>query len=356
MSVKSVLSFIRPEILALKKYQSAKDLGGTGDVISLSANENPFCFEAGKQYNRYPDLQDDALLKCLSDLYGIPENYILHSRGSSEMIELIIKLFCRPFTDKAIVCSPTYMMYPKVMELNGIQCVDVPLKDNLQLDVPRLIEQGKKPENKVILIPNPNAPLGHLMNPRDIQEVVEALQDDCYVVVDEAYIEFTQAESLIPLIAQYPNLGILRTLSKYYGLADLRCGCFIGVPEIRDYLFNILSPYAIPKVISRLALKALSPQYRDFYQRAKACIVHERQRLTAALKEMPFIDKVYDSQTNFILITTAYRDELFHFLCAQGIMTRPQEAQVKNSLRVSIGTPQENDCFLTACRQFTPNR
>ncbi|HSQ97561.1 MAG TPA: histidinol-phosphate transaminase [Rickettsiales bacterium] len=342
MSIENILNLIRPEIRKIEQYKSAKNNNFSGNLISMSANENPFCFKENENYNRYPELLSKELIERMAKIYGVlPEN-LIYGRGSSEIIELLIKVFCTPYKDSAIICSPTFIMYEKILEISSVNCKNIKLNDNFQLNVEKIIEEGKDKNTKLIIIPNPNAPLGHFMNKNDLLKIIDELQNDCYIVIDEAYIEFTDKESYIKYINKYDNICILRTLSKYYGLAGLRIGSFIGNKEIRNIISRVLPPYSTPAVCYNIALEALEDKNQKFFIKNKNTIIEEREKIYKKLKELPFIENIYPSETNFILFTSKNRDEIINYLANNGILIRPQESEIKNSARISIGSPEDN--------------
>lgn len=346
---KSVLDLIRPEFRKMKRYVAPRS---GKNIISMSANENPYCFMENENYNRYPELESKELKDRLANIYNVSPENIIYGRGSSEMIELLVKLFCIPFKDSAIICSPTYMMYPRVLEVESINCLNVELKEDLQLNVDEIIKNGKRADVKIVFIPNPNAPLGHTINKNDILKIVEELQNDCFVVVDEAYIEWTEEESLTKYLKEYSNLGILRTLSKYYGLANLRVGSFIADEEIVDNMAKLLAPYSTSSVVSKIAIDALDSKYFDFYEKNKEMVLFWKDKIIEELKKLNFVEKVFESKTNFITFISKYSDELFRYLDENNIIIIPQEAQIHNSLRISVGLPEENKKLIELLRNF----
>ena len=351
MTIENILKLIRPEFLEMNKYIPPKTGFNNGEkIISLSANENPYCFKEDEDYNKYPDLESKNLKNKLSTIYNISQENILCGRGSSEMIELLTKLFCTPFKDKAIICSPTYMMYPRVLKIEGVECIDIKLKDNLQLDKEKIIEVGKNKDVKLIFIPNPNAPLGHIMNKDDILHIAKELENDCCIVIDEAYIEWTDAESFIPYIENYNNICVLRTLSKYYGLANLRIGVFVGHEEIKNNLEKIMSPYSIPSVVSNIAVEALDEKYFGFYKKNKELVLFWKDKIIEELQKLDFIEKVYLSKTNFITAISPYRDSIIKYLEENNVVVIPQH--LKNSLRISIGLPEENEKLIKLLKNY----
>lgn len=346
---KSVLDLIRPEFRDMVGYTAPRCGAG---VAMMSSNENPYCFVENEKFNRYPEIESSELKARLSSIYNVlPEN-ILYARGSSEIIALLVKLFCVPYKDSAMVCSPTYMMYPRTFAIESVGCVNVKLNDSLQLDVDEVIKTAKKPEVKLLFIPNPNAPLGHIMNKNDILKVVKELQNDCFVVVDEAYIEWTEEESLIKYIDEYSNLGIVRTLSKYYGLANLRVGSFISNKEAVSSLAKVLAPFAVPSLISKVAVDALNPKYFDFYRKNKNTVLAWKDKIIEELETLDFVEKVFQSKTNFITLISEYRDELLDYLDKNDIIVISQEMQLHNSLRISVGEPEENEKLIKVLREF----
>ncbi len=352
MSEEKILNLIRPEYLKLEKYSEPRS---GKNVISLSSNENPYSFRDDKEFNRYPTVENIELKEKLANLYNVSLNNIAYGKGSTELIQMLIKLFCIPYKDSVILCPPTYMLYSHAIEIECANCVNVPLTNDYQLDVDKIIENGKKPDVKLMFIPNPNAPLGVLMNKNDILKIADALKDDCYIVIDEAYIEWANEESFVNYVKDYPNIGVLRTLSKYYGLANLRIGVFIGNEKVKDNLEKILLPFAIPTMITDIAIDALEHKYFEFYKRNKEIVLLWKEKIIKELKKLDYIDKVFPSKTNFVLAISPYSEEIIDYLDKNNVVILSQSAQVPNSLRISIGTPQENEVLIDLLKKWKKN-
>lgn len=352
MSEEKILNLIRPEYLKLEKYSEPRS---GKNVISLSSNENPYSFRDDKEFNRYPTVENIELKEKLANLYNVSLNNIAYGKGSTELIQMLIKLFCIPYKDSVILCPPTYMLYSHAINIECANCINIPLINDYQLDVDKIIENGKKSNVKLIFIPNPNAPLGTIMNKNDILKIADALKDDCYIVIDEAYIEWTNEESFVNYVKDYANIGVLRTLSKYYGLANLRIGVFVGNEKIKDNLEKILLPFAIPTMIMDIAVDALNEKYFNFYKKNKETILLWRNKIIEELKKLDYIDKVFQSHTNFILATSKYSEEIIDYLDKNNVVILSQSAQVPNSLRISIGTPQENEVLIDLLKKWKKN-
>lgn len=249
----------RQQIQALTPYLSARRIGGSGDVW-LNANESPFNNEYKTDFarlNRYSDCQPKAMIQAYANYAGVQPEQVLTSRGADEGIELLIRAFCEPNQDVILFCPPTYGMYAISAETFGVERKKVPLTTDWQLDLPSI--EANLDRVKLVFVCSPNNPTGNLVKRADIIKLLEMTQDRAIVVMDEAYIDFCPEASTVDLLAQYPNLAILRTLSKAFALAGLRCGFTLANAELINVLLKVIAPYPVPVPVAEIAVQALSP-------------------------------------------------------------------------------------------------
>lgn len=337
----------RPELIDMVPYQSARRLQSGGadfnSKIWLNANEasGAGTYQLSSDcINRYPDFQPESLLNAYSQYSGLETNKLLATRGADEGIELIIRTFCRAYQDSILICPPTYGMYAISAENHGAGIVKVPLVDN-QLDLPELEKQVGKV--KVVFLCSPGNPTGNLLPKAQIEAALDLFKDSAIVVVDEAYIEFSPEQSATNLLDSYPNLVILRTLSKAFALAGLRCGFTLASTDIITMLSKVIAPYPISAPVADIASNALASegllQMKARVQETNQLLIELKQWLT----KQSWCEKVYDSDANFVLFKTNKKDAIFNTLADQGILIRDQSKQIQldNCLRISIGSEQE---------------
>jgi len=346
-----LLNLIRPDLRDFQAYRSARGEGATPAAIQVDANECPWPpfgrNAAGEEYNRYPAQQPGALRERLAQIYNTSANGILMGRGSDEGIDLLLRLFCQAGIDQILICPPTFGMYKVAADIQGAETLEVPLRDG-QLDVAAILA-ACTPRTKLVFIPSPNAPMGHLMSRQDIHALCAGRAEQSLIVIDEAYVEFTdRPEGVLPLLAETPNLVVLRTLSKAHALAGERVGCVIAAPDIVRALERIIAPYPLPRSSVRAALEALSPNGLIQGQERRRVITRERARMTHALATSPLVDKVYPSDGNFILIRTPDMRAVQETLRRFGVRARDRSTDIPNTLRISVGRPDENTVILSA--------
>ncbi len=341
----------RKELIDMVPYQSARRLFASGDAKQasnktwLNANEAPGMGEyqvSSENINRYPDFQPTSLLNAYSNYCGLKRSQILATRGADEGIELIIRSFCRAYEDSILICPPTYGMYGISAENHGSGIVKVPLNNN-QLDLEGLQQQVGKV--KVVFLCSPGNPTGNLLVKEDIIAAIELFKDDAIVVVDEAYIEFSPAETCTNLFTQYDNVIVLRTLSKAFALAGLRCGFTLASEEIITLLSKVIAPYPISAPVAEIASKALSAGLDEMAERVQDCN-QIKANLSAWLNKQSWCSEVFVSNANFILFRCTNLDEktrIFDLLVSYNILIRDQSKQIQldNCLRITIGSEQE---------------
>jgi histidinol-phosphate aminotransferase len=343
---------VRPNIKTLKPYSSAKD-EYTGDAkVLLDANENSLGSPLTKWYNRYPDPYQQKLKEKLAFVKQIAANQIFIGNGSDECIDILFRTFCEPGKDNIIICPPTYPMYEVSANINDIAIQKAPLLSDYQLNLAH-IEQLVNAHTKIIWICSPNNPTGNSLDRIDIETILNHFEG--IVVVDEAYINFSKQKSFVQSLIDYPNLVVLQTLSKAWGLAGLRLGMCFASPQIIGYLNKVKAPYNINIVTQELALQALEEvgQVNDMIK----LLVDMRVALAQVIASMPHVIQVFPSDTNFILVKIPKARELYEYLLSQGIIVRDRSALelCEDSLRITVGTEQENTLLVDAMYQWITN-
>lgn len=324
----------RANILNAKPYSSARDEFSGSNKIFLDANENPF--DTG--FNRYPDPHQSALKEKISRLKHLPVKNIFLGNGSDEAIDLIIRAFCHPGEDKIIICPPTYGMYEVAAHINDVEVIKVPLTDQFQIDLKRLPDIIMQPEVKLIFLCSPNNPTGNLLKKADLINLLNDFKS--IVVLDEAYIDFSPEASLLPYLSRHPNLVILQTFSKAWGLAGIRLGMALANENIIAILDKIKPPYNISELTQQLALKQLG---NEAGKNETVAILHEqRQLLINSLSSVKNVLKIFPSDANFLLMKFKEPKKVYNYLVEQGVVVRDRSSTVDGCLRITIGTSVEN--------------
>jgi histidinol-phosphate aminotransferase len=340
---------VRNNIKQMTAYSSARHEFSGMARIFLDANENAFGSPLDTDYNRYPDPLQIAVKEKISRIKGVPVPNIFLGNGSDEAIDLLFRIFCEPGKDNAIIFPPTYGMYEVCAAMNDVQVKSVPLTSDYQLDL-NAIETAIDPSTKLIFICSPNNPTGNSINRKDVEVVLNNF--DGLVVIDEAYINYARQKTFIAELTEYPNLVVLQTLSKAWGLAGLRLGmAFAGDPVI-NYMNKVKYPYNISTASQQLALDALENinAVNDWIQ----ITVEQRERLSQQLAALPFTITVYPSDANFILVKMKDARKIYEYLSAKGIIVRDRSKVIlcDDCLRITIGTPEENQQLLTALNAY----
>lgn len=337
----SLEKIVRPNILALKPYSSARDEFKGNATAYLDANENPF-----GTLNRYPDPLQKQLKDKLAQVKGIAPEKIFVGNGSDEAIDLCLRIFCEPGKDKALTFTPTYGMYKVSADINNVSLIEVPLTDDFQIDIETALSLLKDEQLKLVFLCSPNNPTGNILN--DVEIILQNFNG--IVVVDEAYIDFANAASLSQKLAQYPNLVVLQTLSKAWGLAAARVGlAFANAPVIN--LFNkVKPPYNISRINYETALAAL--ENADGVEKQKQVLLSERENLVNALAQLPITKKIYPTDANFVLVEVTDADGVYNALVQKGIILRNRNTVVPGCLRITIGTPEENSLLITTLKSL----
>jgi len=349
--VSSVLELARPEIVALSPYSAAR---WDPALVRLHANENPWRSAADGTragLNRYPEPQSSELVERLAALYGVSPGQVLAGRGSDEGIDLLVRAFCRAGRDRIVVCPPTFAMYRFAADVQGAAVVDVPLRaaEGFALDADAVLAACTE-STKIVFLCSPNNPTGNLLDRDAIERVLCTLTGRALVVVDEAYVEFASAGSLVPWLARFPHLAILRTLSKAYGLAGARCGAVLASPEVTELLRRMIPPYAVTVQTVEAVLDALQPARLEEMRRHVAQLCAERERVAARLALVPLVTRVWPSAANFLLVGSTDPGRLLEAGIRGGLLVRDVRRQpgLAQCLRVTIGTPEQNDRLLAS--------
>ena len=341
----------REELVNMVPYQSARRLFASGDAsqanskVWLNANEAPGKGEykvSSENINRYPDFQPDNLLNAYSQYCGLKRSQILATRGADEGIELIIRSFCRAYQDNILICPPTYGMYAISAENHGAGTIKVPLINNT-LDIEGLKQQVGKV--KVVFLCSPGNPTGNLLPKAQITQAIELFKDSAMVVVDEAYIEFSPEQTSTSLLKSYDNVIVLRTLSKAFALAGLRCGFTLANDDTITLLSKVIAPYPISAPVADIASMALSTDLDKMTTRVQECNTI-KANLSAWLQKQSWCCEVFPSDANFVLFRCTSLNEktrIFDLLVSKNILIRDQskQLQLENCLRISIGNEQE---------------
>lgn len=345
-------NLLRDNIKNLVPYSSARDEFKGEEGIFLDANENAYGSPFSDNYNRYPDPLQLAVKEKLSTIKGVPPENIFLGNGSDEAIDILLRAFCKPATDNIIICPPTYGMYEVSANINDVEIRKARLTESFQLDMDVIAEMIDK-NTKLIFICSPNNPTGNSMNRSDIELLLNNF--DGIVIIDEAYINFSKQKSLISELTDYPNLVILQTLSKAWGLAGLRVGMAFASKNIIEVFNRIKPPYNINSSSQIIAAEALNniEQVNDWIRE----IAVERERMSKALTDFDFIKEVYPSDANFLLVKTTAANAIYNFLTEHKIIVRNRTNQplCENCLRFTVGTKTENDAVLEALQQYPNN-
>lgn len=340
---------LRPHIAGIKPYSSARDEYSGKEGVFLDANENPFGSLTAQAFNRYPDPYQAAIKEKLSVIKGVPADQIFLGNGSDEAIDLLMRAFCTPGQDNILLLPPTYGMYEVSAAINDIATKKVPLTPDFQLEPKRVLE-AVDAHTKIIFICSPNNPSGNKIQRTAIQEILAGF--DGLVVVDEAYIDFNDEPSFTTELGVYPNLLVMQTFSKAWGLANLRVGMAYASKEIIRILNLIKPPYNISGLAQERVLEALSQA--DKLPEVIEDILAERAFLESALGELPVVEKMYPSHANFILIKVPNAKGIYDFLIGDRIIVRDRSKVIlcDNCLRITVGTRTENEKLLTSLAQY----
>jgi histidinol-phosphate aminotransferase len=340
-----IRSLMRPNIQKLTPYASARsEFTGKADVF-LDANENSFAsVGSDKDYTRYPDPLQKAIKQKLAQIEYLSSNQIFLGNGSDEGIDLLLRIFCNPGKDKVLIMPPTYGMYKVSADINDLEVIKVPLKADFSIDVPNVMKAVEEFSPKVLFICSPNNPTGNVQNREDILEILRHFKG--IVAIDEAYIDFCPEHSFLGEITNFNNLVIFRTFSKAWGLAALRLGIAYSNQEIITAFNGVKPPYNINAYTQEVALQALGnlTQKDNLIEE----MLSAKAQLIKALSQIPEIEEIFPSDTNFIFLKMKDAVKVYQQLLNQGIIIRNQTKVYPEGLRITVGTPTENEALLKA--------
>lgn len=344
--MRSLDELVRPNIRTLRPYSTARDeYAGGGISAWLDANESPY----GNGVNRYPDPHQRALKHCIAARKGMRVGQLFLGNGSDEAIDLVYRIFCVPGQDNAVSIVPTYGMYRVAADINDVEMREVPLREDFSLPVEELLAacDGR---TKLLWLCSPNNPTGNAFAEGEIVRLLRAF--DGMVVLDEAYIDFADSGGFLPRLDEFPNLIVLQTLSKAWGMAGLRLGLAFAAEPVADLLARVKYPYNLGGPTQELALGRLG----DDIAPQVAQLRTERERMARALAACRSVVRVYPSEANFLLVRTVASDRLYDALIAEGVLVRNRShlPGCAGCLRITVGLPAENDRLLSTVQQFKP--
>jgi histidinol-phosphate aminotransferase len=347
--VNPVLALARPDILQLQPYQHA---AWDPSLERMHANEMPWRAQGDNSaagLNRYPEPQPHALVERMASLYQVPLANVLVGRGSDEAIDLLVRAFCRAGEDSVVITPPTFGFYKVAARIQGAGVIEVPLlPDGFALDVPAVLDAASRA--KIVFLCSPNNPTGNLLDEAALLEVCSELADRALVCVDEAYLEFTGRASIAARLEDFPNLVILRTLSKAYALAGARLGTLIASADVVGLLKRIIPPYAIPASTIEQVLALTEAPQRAMAAARIRMLVEERERAAARLARMGSVMRVHPSEANFLLVEFRDAGRALEAGKVAGLLVRDfsRAPGLANCLRISIGTAAQNERLLAA--------
>ena len=346
---REISALVRENILNLKPYSSARhEFTGKASVL-LDANENAYGSPLEDNFNRYPDPYQWQLKFQVAKIKGVPAENIFIGNGSDEVIDLAYRIFCDPVKDNVIICPPTYGMYEVSGNINNVGIKKVNLTPDFQLDVPAILD-AVDANTKMLFVCSPNNPTGNNMNRADVETLLNNFPG--IIVIDEAYINYSRQKTFIQELTEYPNLVVMQTLSKAWGLAALRLGLCFASLDIIDLFNKVKPPYNINEASQELALEALAN--KDQVNNWIKEVVAQKALLVKELTKMPFVEKIFNSDANFILVKVKDATRLYDYLAKNEIVVRNRTRDVlcENCLRVTIGTPEENLQLLNSLKRY----
>ncbi|MBI5010502.1 MAG: histidinol-phosphate transaminase [Bacteroidia bacterium] len=338
-----ISSLVRENVKNLTPYSCARDEFKGSSGIFMDANENPY----GK-LNRYPDPYQKELKKAISSYKSVPEENIFLGNGSDEIIDLCFRVFCRPGIDRALTFTPTYGMYEVSASVNDVEVVKVPLTPSFQIDIPRVDPFLTDKTLKLIFICSPNNPSGNNMNYADVEYIVS--KSESIVVIDEAYADFSDKPSCVKLLEKYPNLIVMQTFSKAFGLASVRVGMAFTSSLIVQYFNKIKPPYNISTINQKAALSRISKSF-DVTKEVRK-IKSEKEKLVSEISKLDLTMMIYPSDANFLLVKVKDADKVYKELVNMNIITRNRNSVVRNCIRITVGKPAENRLLVKALKSI----
>jgi len=349
----SIVSIARPEIQALRAYDAAEQVDAS---IRLNANESPQLNTVGdfrRPLNRYPEVRPQQLQAAMADSFGCRAEQLLVTRGSSEAIDLLIRSFCRAGYDNMLTPSPSFSMYRHYAELQGAGVIEVPMAadHDFAIDVDELLVACDD-STKLIFVCSPNNPTGTALPRRDLLRLLQKTNDRSAVVVDEAYVEFGDDQSVVELLDEYPNLIILRTMSKALGFAGARCGAVVAAMDVIAMLSAVQAPYALATPVVECVENAFAAQQLAMAAKNVEQVIVERQRLMTAMADFKFVQKIWPSQANFFLVRVEDAECLIRHCNANKVLLRHFGGDLSDCIRISVGNPSDSDFLLSILRLY----
>ena len=336
-----VEQWVRPNILALKSYVSFRDSIQSDAYLKFDANENPF-----GDYNRYPDSTQSKLRERLAQIKSVSSAQIAIGNGSDELIDLIIKIFCRPGKDAIAVMKPSFAMYEFYANINENEVIEIELDANFCLTKEEFLSKTKESNAKVLFLCSPNNPTGNSIT--DLEFYIKNFEG--IVVVDEAYIEFSSQDSILSKLKEYDNLIVLQTLSKAWGLAGLRVGMAFAHQEILDLMNKVKPPYNISILNQKEVYQSL--QNQEKFRKNLDDILEQRNFIEKQLQSFSFVKNIYPSDANFLLVEVENADQLYNYLVEEKIIIRNRNKVVENCVRITIGNTEENQKLLQSLKNY----
>jgi len=341
-------TLVRKNVKKMSSYLSARDdfkKENVKKLIYLDANESPF----DNRINRYPDNKHTELKKVVSDIKKVNVNQVVFGNGTDEILDLIVRVFCNPNEDKIITLPPTYGMYDVIAKTNGVENIEIPLKSDFSIDKNQILKLHST-SMKVLFLCSPNNPTGNSFDTNNLTDLIKAFKG--IVVIDEAYIDFSSKQSLISLIEDNNNLIIIQTMSKAFGMAGIRLGMGFSSKKIIDYLNKIKPPYNINVLTEKKALEELNKI--DEIEKNISIVLDQRKLLVSSLEKLDFVEKIYKSDANFLLVKVDNADLRYNQLLEKGIVVRNRSNQplCQNCLRITIGTKNENTSLIKTLNEL----
>jgi len=337
-------NIVRKNIADLKPYSSARNEYDKGDAVFLDANESPY----NEPFNRYPDPLQKNLRNKISEVFSVPAPNIFTGNGSDEAIDLLIRIFCEPGVDSVTSIDPSYGMYKVLADINNVQFRKASLNKDFLLDAEELLSVAKG--SKIVFLCSPNNPTANILKKQEVLKVISGFEG--LVVIDEAYVDFSGQKSWSLELSKYPKLVVLRTLSKAYGLAGIRLGMAMASEKIIEYLLKVKYPYNVNILSLEKALESLNDAKRtsDYVQK----IIKDREALKTACEEFGFIEKVYPSDANFILVKVKNALKLYNYLLKRGVVIRNRSNVhlCEGCLRITVGTTEENELLIKLLKEY----
>ena len=338
-------SFVRQNILQLKPYSCARDEFKGEASVYLDANENPM----NAPYNRYPDPMQWALKDKIARMKNVRPEQIMLGNGSDEPIDLVVRIFCEPQVDNIVAIDPSYGMYQVCADVNNVEYRKVLLNADYSLDAQRVLNAVDS-NTKIIFLCSPNNPTGNLLNRDEMLKIVNGFEG--IVVIDEAYVDFSSETSWLADLDNYPNIIVLQTFSKAWGLASVRCGMAFASEEIISYFNKVKYPYNINLLTQNFVSENLDHEVRK--NNWVEMLLNQRSLLSKELQSLPFVEKIYPTDANFLLIKVPNANAIYQYLVDLGIIVRNRNtvSLCLGCLRITVGTAEENKTLIDALKKF----